>query len=139
MTNIKKIHHINFLVKDIDEGISRYRDLLGIDDFIREEIPERGVITARVALGEQWLVLVQPVDPDGTPGRHLAEHGEGFFLISYAVDSLQQAATRVTDHGSNMTSTAPRQGLRDWQVQDIDVKDTLGAQIQFCMEIDLQK
>ena len=139
MTNVKKIHHINFLVKDIDEGIGRYRDLLGIENFIREEIPGRGVITARVALGEQWLVLVQPVDSDGAPGRHLAEHGEGFFLISYAVDSLQQAATRVTDHGSNMTSTAPRQGLQDWQVQDIDIKDTLGAQIQFCRESGVQK
>ena len=134
--SVKKIHHINFLVKDINEGISRYCDLLGIDGFILEELPERGVITARVALGEQWLVLVQPVDPDGVPGRHLAEYGEGFFLISYAVDSLQQAAARVAAHGSSMTSPAPRQGLQDWQVQDVNMKDTMGAQIQFCRELD---
>ena len=134
--NIIKIHHINFLVNDINDGISRYRDLLGIDGFIREELPERGVITARVALGEQWLVLVQPIDPAGVAGRHLAEHGEGFFLISYAVDSLNQAAARVVEHGASMTSVIPRQGLKDWQVQDIDMRDTLGVQVQFCMELD---
>ena len=80
--SIKKIHHINFLVNDINEGIARYRDLLGIDGFILDELPGRGVITARVALGDQWLVLVQPADHDGIAGRHLAQHGEGFFLIS---------------------------------------------------------
>ncbi len=132
----KKIHHINFLVKDIKEGINRYRDLLGIEGFILEELPERGVITARVALGEQWLVLVQPVDPSGIPGRHLAEHGEGFFLISYAVDSLQQAAARVAANGSDMTSPEPRQGLQGWQIQDVNMRDTLGVQVQFCVEID---
>jgi methylmalonyl-CoA/ethylmalonyl-CoA epimerase len=132
----KKIHHLNFLVKDIKEGINRYRDLLGIEGFILEELPERGVITARVALGEQWLVLVQPVDPTGIPGRHLAEHGEGFFLISYAVNNLQQAAARVVENGSNMTSAQPRQGLQGWQVQDVNMRDTLGVQVQFCEEID---
>ena len=133
--NINKIHHINFLVEDINEGISRYRDLLGIDSFIREDLPERGVITARVAIGEQWLVLVQPTDPTGIAGRHLAANGEGFFLISYAVDSLQQASARVVEHGANMAAPLPRQGLQNWQVQDINVRDTMGAQIQFCVEV----
>jgi methylmalonyl-CoA/ethylmalonyl-CoA epimerase len=89
-----------------------------------------------VALGEQWLVLVQPVDPTGIPGRHLAEHGEGFFLISYAVDSLQQAAARVAANGSDMTSPEPRPGLQGWQVQDVNMRDTLGVQVQFCVELD---
>jgi methylmalonyl-CoA/ethylmalonyl-CoA epimerase len=134
--SVKKIHHLNFLVRDINVGINRYSELLGIEGFILEELPERGVITARVALGEQWLVLIQPVDPSGIPGRHLAEHGEGFFLISYAVDSLPEAAARVAANGSNMTSPAPRQGLQGWQVQDVNMRDTLGVQVQFCVEID---
>lgn len=134
--SINRIHHINFIVQDINEGINRYRNLLGIEGFILEELPERGVITARVALGDQWLVLVQPVDPDGIPGRHLAEHGEGFFLISYAVDSLSEAAERVTANGSSMTTPDSRQGVQNWQVQDVNLSDTMGVQIQFCMEIE---
>ncbi len=135
---IRSIHHVNFLVKDLHEGIRRYRDLLGIEDFIIEDLPGRGVITARVALGEQWLVLVQPVDPTGIPGKHLAEHGEGFFLISYAVDNLQQAANRVIAGGSSMTSADSRRGLDDWQVQDVALNDTFGAQIQFCKSFEAQ-
>lgn len=131
---IKKIHHINFLVKDINEGISRYQALLGLGDFIVDDLPGRGVITARIALGEQWLVLIQPLDPDGIPGQHLAENGEGFFLISYQVDNLECAQQQVVAAGAKMTSESPRQGLENWQVWDIDSQYTFGAQLQLCNE-----
>ena len=132
--SVRAIHHINFLVRDLQQGIERYQALLGLGDFIVDDLPGRGVKTARVRLGQQWLVLVQPVDMQGIPGRHLAAHGEGFFLISYAVDNLAKAAAGVAASGSNMTSATPRQGLENWQVWDIDPADTLGAQIQFCEE-----
>jgi methylmalonyl-CoA/ethylmalonyl-CoA epimerase len=62
MTNaVKKIHHINFLVKDLDAAEQRYRALLGLGPAIREALPERNVLTARFRLGESWLVLVQPL------------------------------------------------------------------------------
>ena len=133
---IQKIHHINFLVKDIHEGIKRYQALLGLGEFIVDDLPGRGVITARIALGEQWLVLVQPLDQEGIPGQHLAEHGEGFFLISYQVDSLDSAQQQLLAAGANMTSASPRQGLANWQVWDIDSKHTFGTQIQLCNETD---
>ncbi len=132
---IKKIHHINFLVKDIREGIKRYQALLGLGEFIVDDLPGRGVITARIALGEQWLVLVQPLDSEGVPAQHLAEHGEGFFLISYQVDNLDSARRQVIEAGAEMTSASPRQGLANWQVWDIDSQHSLGAQIQLCDEI----
>tara|TARA_B110000902_G_scaffold11738_1_gene14128 strand:- start:1168 stop:1665 length:498 start_codon:yes stop_codon:yes gene_type:complete len=134
LMRVKKIHHVNFLVNDIEAGIRQYSNFLGLDGFIREELPQRGVSTARVAIGEQWLVLVQPNDADGTAGRHLAKNGEGFFLISYAVDSLQEASARVLEHGGKMVVPNPRQGLNNWHVHDIDVRHTMGAQLQFCWE-----
>ena len=133
--SITKIHHINFIVANLDTAIQRYKDLLGVDDFIVDDLPGRGVKTARVALGEQWLVLVEPVDMTGIPGRHLQEHGEGFFLISYSVDAMKEAAQQVVAGGSRMTSATPRRGLENWRVWDIDRDDTFGAQIQLCEEI----
>ncbi len=134
--SITKIHHINFLVKDLDQGIERYKKLLGITEFTVDALPGRGVKTARARVGESWLVLIQPVDMSGIPGQHLEEHGEGFFLISYGVDSLADAAQQVTDNGSEMTSPESRKGLENWQVWDITMEDTFGAQIQLCEERD---
>lgn len=131
---VKNIHHINFLVEDLNTGITRYENMLGLTGFIIDDLPGRGVKTARIKLGDTWLVLVQPVDMKGVPGQHLQEHGEGFFLISYGVDSLEEAGSRVAGHGSTMTSEQPRKGLENWHIWDIDMADTFGAQVQFCQE-----
>ena len=129
---IKKIHHINFLVRDLDSAINRYRELFDVEQFVVESLPGRGVKTARFALGEQWVVLVQPTDPEGVPGQHLHKHGEGFFLISYAVADLDKAAQRIKSHGGEMMHAQPRKGLEDWAIWDIGVKETFGVQTQIC-------
>ena len=131
---IKKIHHINFLVKDLSVGVEKYQSLLGIQEFIIDDLPGRGVKTARAKVGDQWIVLVQPVDMTGIPGKHLQEHGEGFFLISYEVDNLEAAAQQAKASGCIMTSDEPRSGLENWKIWDIDSKDTFDVQIQFCVE-----
>ncbi len=123
------IHHINFLVYDLDSAEQRYRNLLGLGPAIRDELETRHVKTARFALGDTWLVLVQPVSDEGEPARHLRENGEGFFLISFAVESLDEAVARVEQSGATLSS-APRSGLEDWNIADIDIADTFGAQLQ---------
>lgn len=133
---VERIHHINFLVRDIDAGISCYEQILGEGVFLRDDLPGRGVVTARARLGEQWLVLVQPVDPDSIPGRHLAEHGEGFFLLSFAVDDMTTATAQIEENGMAFVGTGERQGLLNWRVRDLSPASTLGAQLQLCQERD---
>ncbi len=132
--SVRKIHHINFLVHNLERGIHRYRQMLGIGDFLIETLPGRGVITARASLGESWLVLVQPIDDKGIPARYLAKHGEGFFLISFGVDDLNAAVAKVATAGYKMTSERPRAGLENWEVWDIESIDALGVQIQLCKD-----
>jgi methylmalonyl-CoA/ethylmalonyl-CoA epimerase len=74
---------------------------------------------------------VQPTNPDSVPGRHLAEHGEGFFLISFQVDDVESASATLQERGGRLLQKAPRQGLDDWRVIDLDPADTFGAQMQF--------
>ena len=131
---IRGIHHINFLVRDLEEAVRRYSELFGLENFIIEPLASRGVLTARVALGNQWLVLVQPVDSDGLPARHLAKHGEGFFLMSLAVDDLSSAVARVKLAGGEMTSDTPRAGLLEWQIQDVAADHVFGAFVQLCQD-----
>ena len=88
---LKNVHHINLLVKDLDVAVQRYQQTLGISEMLFGDLAQRGVRTARFQVGDTWIVLVQPTDPDGVPGRHLAEHGEGLFLLSLEVESLTGA------------------------------------------------
>lgn len=68
---------------------------------------------ARSRIGESWLVLVAPYDPESVPGRYLEEHGEGFFLLSLAVDDPE----------------GTRPGILDWEVSDVGKMH--GALFQF--------
>ncbi|MEP5763640.1 MAG: VOC family protein [Halieaceae bacterium] len=130
-----KIHHINFLVKDLDQAEASYRGLLGLPPGIREELPARGVLTARFRVGDTWLVLLQPTTDEGEPARHLREQGEGFFLISFGVDDLDAAIDRVTAAGGRISGAGPRCGLAGWRIVDIDAADTFGAQLQLTEDV----
>lgn len=116
---IRGVHHINFLVRDLESAVERHERLLGVHIERIDELPERGVRVARFRAGETWIALVQPV-AEGEPMQRLREHGEGFFLISYRVDDVEAAAERIRDAGGRTTSAVPRQGLDRWRVIDID-------------------
>ena len=124
------IHHLNLLVRDLESAVARFRDTLGIADFEFGDLGQRGVKTARFRAGESWIVLVQPTDPDSVPGRHLAEHGEGLFLVSFGVDSLDAARTDIEAGGGHILNASPRTGLDGWQLLDLDPRQFFGATLQ---------
>lgn len=98
-----KIHHINFVVNDLDEAMPRFQATLGLAPFEVIDHEPRGATIARSRLGDSWFVLVAPNDPHSVPGRFLAEHGEGFFLLSLSSDDDAEW----------------RDGILDWQVADL--------------------
>lgn len=128
MNVLKSIHHINFVVADLDASVSAYQDVLGIGPFQREELPERCVSTARVQIGDIWVVLVSPHQDDCDVGRYLAAHGEGFFLMSFGVDDLDRAIGALAARGT--VAGDARAGLLDWQVADLNTEKSLGVRYQ---------
>jgi len=127
---IKRIHHINFIVRDLEKALERYRVLFGDPHGEVEELPQRGVKLVRFKVAETWLILVQPVDSEGIPAQYLKMHGEGFFLISCQVDDVRKAAGRVASNGIKVLDQQPRQGLDDWKIMDLSRDDLFGAAFQ---------
>ncbi len=125
------IHHLNFIVRDLDVAVPAWERLLGKPVQHRDELSERGVIAARFRLGDTWLVLVQPTRADSVPGRFLAAHGEGFFLLSLGVASIAGEADRL---GEEAFSGPVRSGADGWQVRDLDPAPVSGVQLQFTEE-----
>lgn len=122
------IHHVNFVVHDLEEAMPRFKRALGIESFEVIEHRPRGARVARTRIGDSWLVLVCPYDPASVPGRYLAEHGEGFFLLSVACEDIVQQIERLEEAGIAVADREPRDGILDWRVADIG--DIHGAKIQ---------
>ena len=121
---VTRLHHVNFVVRDLDAAIRRFEDELGFPPFETVDHALRGSHIARSLIGETFVVLVCPYDPESVPGRHLAEHGEGFLLLSFGVDDLEASLERIAagDRG------AVRDGILDWRIADIG--DWFGADFQ---------
>ena len=130
---ITSVHHITLLVRDLETAVSQWRQQLAVEEVLLDELPERGVKTARFKAGDVWLVLVQPV-AEGEPRRVLEERGEGLFLLSLGVDSLQAATDQVVLGGGAMTANEPRSGLENWLVNDVSPDTLSGALVQLCEE-----
>jgi len=128
---VQRIHHINFIVRDLEAAIAVYENILDMEVTARDHLEERGVAVARFKLGETWIILVQPTRPDTEPARHLDAHGEGFFLMSLEVNSINGEVNRL---GSGSFDGEERPGLDDWRVRDLNAGKTLGAQLQLVIE-----
>ena len=128
------VHHINFLVADLDAAIQRYKDLFDLDSIEVESLPERGVLTGRFELAGVWIVLVQPVDEGSEPARVLRQQGEGVFLVSFAVDDLENAREVLVGKGAISESAQARDGLLNWRVIDLNSESVFGAAIQLTEE-----
>lgn len=131
---IRRIHHINFLVRDLEGAIDRYERILGRSPDKRELLEERGVETARFKVGETWIVLVKPLHVESIPGQHLERDGEGFFLISYEVDDAVAAAETLQRRGIGVLNEVPRAGLEGWRLIDLDPADTFEVVTQLTEE-----
>lgn len=128
--HLSQIHHLTFVVRDLEQAIQRYKVDLAVAAVEREELTTRGVRTARFRIGEVWIVLAEPID-DGEPRRFLREHGEGLMLISYQVADLNGAIADIAARGGPELSV-PRVGLAAWKVVDIEAFVTPGVKTQLC-------
>jgi len=124
---IDRIHHINFIVRDLETAIPAWEGILDREITSRDRLENRGVDIARFDLGQIWIVLVQPTRPGTPPAEHMEHHGEGFFLMSLETDALQDEVRRL---GESMFDGRVRDGLDDWRVRDIAIGKTFGAQLQ---------
>ena len=114
-----RIHHVNFVVRDLEAACARFEVALGLDPFeIVDGVIVQPGVYSRIACskaGESWIVLVCPHDPASAPGRHLAEHGEGFFLLSIGTDEFP-------------SDSGVRDGIDGWRVADVG--EAWGAVLQ---------
>lgn len=133
---LRRVHHIDFVVRDLDRAAERYQRIFGVEPLGRECLEDRGVELLRFELGGVWLVLVQPVGDGGPVRRFLDEHGEGFFHIGFQVDDVAAEARRLEEEGIGLVNRAPRRGVEGWQLVDLQMEATFGVYLQLVQDDD---
>jgi methylmalonyl-CoA/ethylmalonyl-CoA epimerase len=131
---IRAIDHICFAVKDLDRIMNTYREDLGLVPEVEYTAPSESIRVARYYVGGVAVEFMEPTKPDSDVGRFIQQRGEGFFLISYRVDNLDEAMAELRAKGRRLIDKEPRQlfGSRYAFIQH--PKDLLGGVLTELLE-----
>lgn len=121
---IDSVHHVAFVVKNLDDAIATYEKLLGIKLYERGPVPERGGEIAVFVLRNIRIELAAPTGP-GFLQNLLDTKGEGFFHLAFGVDDMGTAIAELQGKGISMSG--PEKTIyKDWRIAYIDENDTAG-------------
>ncbi len=92
---IRRLDHVAVAVADTDVALVYFRDHLGLEVVAVDFPPEVPVKLTYLDLGNTYLQLVEPLDPDHALGAWLATHGEGLHHICFGVDDVNEELERI--------------------------------------------
>jgi methylmalonyl-CoA/ethylmalonyl-CoA epimerase len=105
-----RIHHVAVIVARLDPALELWRDTLGLDLEVVEEMTDDRVRIAFLPVGESKIELVEPTDDTTGVARFLAKSGEGFHHVCFEVENLAETLLRLEIDGIELIDTAPRKG-----------------------------
>jgi len=122
------IAHVGIAVRGLAEGVSFYRDILGLP-----EVPLSDSDGARIvglAAGDSLVELLEAESADSPIGRFVAKRGPGIHHICFAVDDLDGALQRCRDAGLRIIDETPRPGAEGKRVAFLHPSATGGVLVE---------
>ena len=130
--SISHIEHIGIAVKDLNEAIKYYEQVLGLKCYNIEEVKEQKVKTAFFKVGETKIELLESTDPEGPIGKFIEKKGEGIHHIAYAVKDLENQLKETELKGVQLIDKTPRKGAEGLDIAFLHPKSTFGVLTEFC-------
>ncbi|MBK8806093.1 MAG: methylmalonyl-CoA epimerase [Bacteroidales bacterium] len=130
--NITHIEHIGIAVKNLDEQIKYYENVLGLKCYNVEEVPDQKVKTAFFMVGQTKIELLESTDPQGPIGKYVEKKGEGIHHIAYATTNVTEALAHAADKGIELIDKTPRKGAEGLNIGFLHPKATNGVLTELC-------
>ncbi|MGB9747896.1 MAG: methylmalonyl-CoA epimerase [Bacteroidales bacterium] len=127
-----QIEHIGIAVENIETARKFYEQVLGLECYAIEEIPDQKVKTAFFRLGETKIELLESTDPEGPIAKFIARKGPGIHHIALAVENTDEALTDAAASGAELIDKAARKGAENLNIGFIHPRSTGGVLIEFC-------
>jgi methylmalonyl-CoA/ethylmalonyl-CoA epimerase len=106
-----RIHHVAYVVADIDAALGRLGPAFGLSAGVREVMEDQGVEAVLCGPPGGAVELIRPLDPEAPIARFLESRGEGFHHVAFEVDDLEAALRHLRARGAELIDERPRAGL----------------------------
>ena len=107
----RRIDHVAIIVRNIDQALAFYRDILGILPGEIRDVPTEQVRIAFLPLGGPGgseIELIEPTVPDSSLAKFLEKRGEGLHHICLEVDNIEVALQEMQERGAPVLDQQPR-------------------------------
>ena len=128
------IEHIGIAVADLDESISYYEKVLGLECYNIEEVADQRVRTAFFKVGGTKIELLESTDPEGPIGKFIEKKGPGIHHLAFAMENVAESLKHAQDQGVRLIDEVPRKGAEGLQIGFLHPKSTFGVLTEFCSQ-----
>ena len=130
--NITHIEHIGIAVKNLEESIKFYEEVMGLTCYGVEEVVDQKVRTAFFMVGGTKIELLESTDPEGPIGKFIEKKGEGMHHMAFAVEGIENALEEAAAKGVQLIDKAPRKGAEGLSIAFLHPKSTNSVLTELC-------
>ncbi len=130
--NVKQIAHIGIAVKNLEEALPFYRDVLQMELEAIEEVDSEKVKVAFLKVGETHLELLEPLDESSPIQSFINKRGEGIHHIALEVDNIEKRLADMRENGIKLINEQAKDGAGDAKIAFLHPKSTNGVLYELC-------
>ncbi|WP_397539177.1 methylmalonyl-CoA epimerase [Rummeliibacillus pycnus] len=124
---MENVDHIGIAVKDLDERVTYYTNVLGMKLINVEEVESEQVRVAFIDAGNTHIELLEPLTKESAIYKYLEKRGEGIHHIALAVTGIEQEMAKMQGEGARLLSEQPKIGAGGAKVVFIHPKSSYGV------------
>lgn len=129
---LTSIEHIGIAVRNLEESIKFYEDILGLKCYAIEEVEDQKVKTAFFNAGQTKIELLETTDPDGPIAKFIEKRGEGIHHIAFKTNDIKSSLKELKEKNIILINDQPRKGAENLDIAFIHPKSANGVLIEIC-------
>ncbi len=131
-----RLDHIGIAVRNLDEAVKFYRDVLGLELVRVEEVPEERVRIAMFRVGEAYIELLEGTDPESAISKFIERRGEGIHHIAIHVDDVDAKTEELKSRGVALVYEKPREVSHgERRINFVHPKSTFGVLLEIMTRV----
>jgi methylmalonyl-CoA epimerase len=125
------VDHVGVAVKNLDEAIALYRDVLGFRLEAVHILTERKVKVAFLSTGgETNIELLEPIGGNSPVAKFLESRGEGIQHVAVRVKDIEAILAEFKRKGVVLVDDKPRAGAEGAKIAFVHPKSTKGVLLE---------
>jgi methylmalonyl-CoA/ethylmalonyl-CoA epimerase len=125
-----KLVHIGIAVKNIEEKLHIWRDILGLTLHGIQEVPDQKVKIAVLEVGDAHIELLESTDVHSSIHTFIEKRGEGLHHLCFAVQNIEEVLSNMKKNGVTLIDEVPRRGAMNSKIAFVHPKDMGGVLIE---------